>query len=481
MESIASRLYVRTAADGQEVGADRLDPLLWANTRHLLSGESHKRAVAVLDEFLNHHGEQLIPDPLRRAILQRDLWAVFDWAAYGVDTAEQKEERNKLLVRLAAAIGRVALTNAQIQNLPDNLAAAVASKSFATRYDSMHPQVEFLPRDLLDTDGPWICLKANDGRTITPMHDHGFGGRSVFLVLLRFPGGRQATLDYLAKLRNFENPWMGVNDRQPTLNPELPQFPTGTEVALVRRAILIDYQGKLVATRLVESIQLRHFRKFPGPHDDPAERDKQDQDVYEFQLSRKKLFAGEAGGLFSPELDFLFVQFQSMGIDALERADLESGGASKLQGLVRNSCSKCHVAPGIFSLRSFQASFPAQGYGRRNWQNLNWRMPRAQPFIENWISVRGVSWRDSHCGTSKTVSNRADGSIGSWSSAPRLVSLLQSRNLKRFFRRAINGPFSGALRVLLPPGVADKRITTDERASQDCLHYVVNRVVSACR
>ncbi len=357
-------LYVRTTPDGQEVGADRLDPLLWANTRHLLTGKSHEEAVAVLDEFLNHHGERLIADPLRRAILQRDLWAVFDWAAGRVGTTEQKEERSKLLVRLAAAIGRVALTNAQIRNLPDNVAAAVASKSFAARYESMHPQVEFLPPDLLDANGPWICLKANDGRTITPMHDYGFGNRSVFLVLLRLPEGRKATLDYLAKLRNFQNPWKDMSERQPDLNPELPQFPAGTEVALVRRAILIDDQGKPVATRLVEGIQLRHFRKVPGPLNDRVGRDEQDQDVYEFQLSRKKLFAGEAGGLFSPESDFLFVQFQSMGIDALERADLDSGGATKLQGLVRNSCSKCHVAPGIFSLRSFQASFPAQGYGR---------------------------------------------------------------------------------------------------------------------
>jgi len=279
--------------------------------------------------------------------------------------ADQKEERGKLLVRLAAAIDRVALTKHQIQNLPDNFAAAVASKSFASGYDSLRPQVEYLPPDLLDADGSWVCLKANDGRTITPMHDDGFGCRSVFLVLLRVPGGRKATLDYLAKLRNFENPWTGVNDRQPTLNPELPQFPAGTEVALVRRAILIDDRGKLVATRLVESIQLRHFRKVPGPHDVRAERDGQDQDVYEFQLSRKKLFAGEAGGLFSPESDFLFVQFQSKGVDAFEQADeLHNSGTRELQQLVRNSCSNCHVASGIFSLRSFQASFPAQGYGR---------------------------------------------------------------------------------------------------------------------
>jgi hypothetical protein len=358
-------LYVRTAADGRKFGADRLDPLLWANTRHLLSGKSPEDAVAVLDEFLNHHGEQLIPDPLRRAILQRDLWAVFDWAAYRDGTTEDKEKQSKLLVRLAAAIDRVALTKAQLQSLPDNFAAAVASKSFAARYESTHPRVEFLPPDLLDADGPWVYLKANDGRTITPMHDDGFGGRSVFLVLLRLPEGRKATLDYLAKLRNFQNPWTEVKNGEQTLNPELPQFPAGTEVALVRRAILIDDRGKLIATRLVESIQLRHFHKVPGLHAARAERDERDQDDYEFQLSRKKLFAGEAGGLFSPESDFLFVQFQSMGVDVLERADeLHDSGAGELQQLVRNSCSNCHLAPGIFSLRSFQASFPAYGYGR---------------------------------------------------------------------------------------------------------------------
>ena len=174
-----------------------------------------------------------------------------------------------------------------------------------------------------------------------------------------------------------------MNELRPALNPELPQFPAGTEVALVRRAILIDDQGELIPTRLVESVQLRHFRKVPDPHDARAERGEQDQDVYELQLSRKKLFAGEAGGLFSPESDFLFVQLQSMGIDAFERADLHSSGASKLQGLVRDSCSKCHSASGIFSLQSLPASFPAKGYGHRNWHKLNWTLPLAKPFMEN--------------------------------------------------------------------------------------------------
>lgn len=363
-------LHVRTDTDGREVGADRLDPLLWENTRYLLSGKSHEDAVAVLDEFLSRRGEQLFSDPLRRAILQRDLWAVFDWAAAG-DRVNGVEARSRILIRLAAAIDRVALTKDQIQHLPDNIAVAVASKSFAAGYDRLHPQAEFLPADLLKADGPWVCLKANDGRVITPAHDRAFGGRSVFMVLLRLPGDRKATLDYLTKLRRFPNPWTfdpkDVNARlhphvsgPPVLNPELPQFPEGTEVALVRRAILVDDQGDLVATRLAETVQIRHFRKVPGPHDAFAPRD--DQDVYELQLSRAKLFACDAGGLFSPDTDFLFVQFQGMGIDEFERADRSS--ARKLQRLVRDSCYQCHSAPGIFSVQSVQASFAERGQGR---------------------------------------------------------------------------------------------------------------------
>jgi hypothetical protein len=363
-------LYVRTDADGQELGADRLDPLLWDDTRHLLSGKSHEAAVAVLDEFLSRHGEQLFSDPLRRAILQRDLWAVFDWAAARLGTVEQSDERNRLLVRLAIAIDRVALTKDQIQNLPDNLAAAVASKSFAAGYDSDHPQAEFLPPDLLNADGPWVCLEADGGKTITPQHDDAFGGRSVFLVLLRLPAGRQATLGYLTKLRRFKNPWTfdpkDVNSRlhpneggPPVLSAELPQFPEGTQVALVRRAIFIDTQGNIVPSRLVESIQLRHFRKVPGQQDAHA---RDEQDVHELQLSRKRLFAGEAGGLFSPDTDFLSVQFRGFGIDEFERTELHE--AQRLQRSVRGSCFTCHSAVGIFSVQSLRASFAERGYGR---------------------------------------------------------------------------------------------------------------------
>jgi hypothetical protein len=44
--------HVRTAPDGSEYGFDDVDPLLWRETKYLLTKRSHARAIAVLDEFL---------------------------------------------------------------------------------------------------------------------------------------------------------------------------------------------------------------------------------------------------------------------------------------------------------------------------------------------------------------------------------------------------------------------------------------------
>src|SRR4051812_21532584 len=63
-------LFVRTGASEERLGSGRLDILYWHNTRHLLEQPSHRQALAVLDEFLNTHGEKLVRDPLPRALLQ---------------------------------------------------------------------------------------------------------------------------------------------------------------------------------------------------------------------------------------------------------------------------------------------------------------------------------------------------------------------------------------------------------------------------
>jgi hypothetical protein len=151
-------LFVRQSADGTEYGAEALDPLLWWQTRYLLTGDSHRNALACLDEFLHRHAERAVHDPLKRAVFRRDLWAVFDWAAAGDDLPQQRRE---LEMRLAEAIRRVVLTPDQVRALPDTCADAVAAQQFAAAYDSRNPQQPFLPPELLRPGGPWVCLSAH--------------------------------------------------------------------------------------------------------------------------------------------------------------------------------------------------------------------------------------------------------------------------------------------------------------------------------
>ena len=75
-------LFVRVDEDGREHGRDSVDPLLWPETSEfLLQGKSHEKIITLLDEFIAKDGEKSIKDPLKRAVLQHDLWAVFDWTA----------------------------------------------------------------------------------------------------------------------------------------------------------------------------------------------------------------------------------------------------------------------------------------------------------------------------------------------------------------------------------------------------------------
>src|SRR4051812_27570315 len=66
-------LFVRVGPEGRSYGRDRLEPLLWRGSKHLLERQSHKRVLALLGEFLKAAGEGLVDDPLKRAVLQRDL------------------------------------------------------------------------------------------------------------------------------------------------------------------------------------------------------------------------------------------------------------------------------------------------------------------------------------------------------------------------------------------------------------------------
>lgn len=337
-------VFIRQTAEGRQYGADTLDPLLWQQTRYLLTGESHRRALRCLDEFLRAHAEHLVADPLKHAILQHDLWAVFDWAAAGEDFPRQRRD---LEVRLAAAIYSLAISLEQANGLPDTYADAIASRQFATAYDTRDPQQPFLPPDLFQPGGPWVCVSSQREEPTAIVH---FSGRSRFLVFLRLPGGHAETLGYVRNLRSSHQPPLLVGDSG-LLNLALPQFPAGTHVALVRQAILIDKQGHLVATRLTESVQLRVYHavtpgsKYINYIGGPSSHD---QDFFEFRMRRAELFTREGNSLaaISPT-DTEFATFSTHGIDAFE-----SAAPLPPQGVILKRCQGCHSDSGIHSVQS---------------------------------------------------------------------------------------------------------------------------------
>lgn len=359
-------LFERTAQDGKKYGLDELDILYWFRTTNLLAGISHQQAISILDEFINTHGEKLIRDPLKRALLQRDLWELFDWTASPWPSVPYAQERKELQKRLAVVIRRLALTTNEITSLPDNYAQTEIKNS---------PD---LPQGLFQTTGDWVNLAPNDStyaqEEIAPTHDHFADGHSAFLVMLRLPGGRQATVSYLNQLHTFEHFWIYQTNQFATtnspreiltLNTNLPEFPTNTEWALVRRMFVIDANGNIQPTRIVESIQLRRYYAFTHPtifmvtnsSGGVSEQFIPPQNLYEFQMSRRQNCALRE--VAKDEKDFLFVHFMGKGFDPFEwkSDDSQVPDSSTFKGTVLESCRTCHVARGIYSVNVYAGMF----------------------------------------------------------------------------------------------------------------------------
>ena len=202
--------YRRESRDGHEYGYDELDPLLWVRTKYLLTDPANRQALTVLDEFLSTHGENAINDPLKRAMLQRDLWAIFDWTTACNECLQQSTNtaaaKLNLQTRLVQVIKRLALSPEQIAALPDTYKQAIDAGTFAGDYDPNKREQSFLPPDLFDPKGPWVALSIRGGDLVARGHVGAFSGRSVFLIFMRLPGGRAATLDYLKTLASFRKP-----------------------------------------------------------------------------------------------------------------------------------------------------------------------------------------------------------------------------------------------------------------------------------
>ncbi len=327
-------LYTGTTLDGEPHYKDGLDAEMGSRPRFYVDDMSaHGAVVDALDEFLTARGGELVPDPVKRALMQRDLWAVFtETVSSSPDSHPQPRELHERLVR---AMRSIALSPEEIDTLPDNLSQAANDGAFSATFDAQHPDRAFLPADLTQSDGPWVMLnRRRDASVTAPVHAHATAGRAAFLVLLRVPGGRQATVDYLSQLEEALN-----------ANGEAPQFPHGTEVAFLRRLMLIDNTGKLHVSPLTESLQIRVYQRIEAP------------DNFEFMVSREDLFGLRAGGL-RPSQPHLVndrdLEAAGIGFGApASRDPRESSDSDTPRAPIEvQSCVICHAGPGIFGFQS---------------------------------------------------------------------------------------------------------------------------------
>lgn len=268
-------IMVRKDSDGKVYGHNEVAPLIYGRSKFPFDDETFPKLTAALERFnalpqiqIEAYGN------VKRALLQRHLWAVFDATMPPPDYVEQTQMANRRAAQktLATLIRRVALTKDEILALPDTRAATIESGGFPQQHDPTDRFKPFLSADLYAKDSSWVCL-GKAGNPVTE-HAHVARWRSTFFQFVRLPGGREATREYIKKL----------NDRE--------VFPVGTQFALIDQAFLISDAGELVLSPLIINIQLRAYLNVTLT--DLEARPKATQCVSEFVIQPRRLMQGEA-------------------------------------------------------------------------------------------------------------------------------------------------------------------------------------------
>jgi hypothetical protein len=237
--------YSHTFSNGEVYEHDAaLDPP-WSNWAPFYNDQAfHDQVVSVLNEFLAQPADQLQGQPpLRRAIMLRDLWPVFD-AQTKNHLAKEKAaagRQAKLRDLLTKAMVRLELAEEEALQLPNNYQAACDKRTFPPQFDVASPKSPFLPPGLFDNEGGWVPFAFDEDQVGALGHITHAAYRTVFVPMMRVADDRKLTLDLLSQYTKSRGK-MAV--------------PDGTVLALVRMTVLPVRTGELMVTPLMESLQL---------------------------------------------------------------------------------------------------------------------------------------------------------------------------------------------------------------------------------
>lgn len=329
-------------------GGDTIDFLAWAQTTYWDEPEVAARLHSVVDEFLESDGARLVDDPLRRVILLRDLWAVFDWFTgqniRRAGSVEVRQRRSELCGKLARIIASLALSPAAAAGLPDNYAAALASGEFVTG-GRLDPREDYLPAGLLTQPDEWIEIdfykpdlhEDLSSRRIT-LHTRSYRARSYFRIFYRFPGGRPRLEAYLNELEARGVDWkQAAQDGFILLTPEAPQIPVGTEFALVQFMMTLNNQLRPTPTHLVESVRMRSYLSTDGSEVGETNTNL-GMNFIEYTLKRRLLFDGLRGGLAREPDD-------GPAYRVIFQGDHDPDWGTDRRKVLFQQCVDCHMSP----------------------------------------------------------------------------------------------------------------------------------------
>jgi hypothetical protein len=259
-------------------GGDRIEFFGWGGTTYWDEPANVAQLEGLLDQFLGQAGEKLSTDPLKRVLLQRDLWTLFDFLMIGHigrrGDLETRNRRDELCRKLARAIQVLALPSETLAGLPDNYSLAVQSGQFAATHD-FDPKRDYLPPRILSGADEWQEMDFYQARRSEDverryvfLHMRAFQGRSYFRVFCRFPKGRSQFENYLQELDAKGIDWRASAQHGGIApKPDAPELPAGTEVALLQFLIALDTNLQPVPTPLVESVRLLVFKNTKGTED----------------------------------------------------------------------------------------------------------------------------------------------------------------------------------------------------------------------
>lgn len=332
-------------------GGDVIEFLAWGRTTYWSSPEVSARVTPLIDEFLSGGGADLFSDPLKRAVFQHDLWAVYD---HLIDqnikrngNLETRRRRDVLCRKLANCIEQLTLSTAEVKKLPDTYALAIASGDFAARHNS-DAKVNYLPHGLLTNRDEWVEIdfyypKMHEDimDRFVSLHARSLQGRSHYRIFYRFPGGRSQTIKYLKSLEESKIDWKRAAEFgfiPPLTNG--PSIPVGTEVALLQLMVSLDEEMRPVPTQVVESFQFRVFLNLDGSSE-PTTNTGVGINVLDYRMKRHLLFDGlKSGGLEREPEDK--PQYR-VAIGGLKAKAPDWGFAGKK--VLFQQCADCHMSP----------------------------------------------------------------------------------------------------------------------------------------